>query len=176
MFILQDVVDGSNSASASAENEPSDNEGMLDEDCDNFASITSSELHDEEHREPSSPRQHDEQPSDLEFAPLLFPFRQLWMPPIPPPSHPPPPTLKESLLVGNPSPTFLHNHKTVFLSLDLGRSQFKVPNAQKSYSKYFNAVDRNDFDSADYTTSLRTNRWYLHIFFWLLNREVHQCM
>ena len=43
----------------------------------------------------------------------------------------------------------------------LGRSQFKAPNAQKSYSKYFNAVDRNDRDSADYTTSLRTNRWYL---------------
>jgi len=55
MFFLPDVVDGSNSASASTQNEPSDNEGMLDEDCDDFASVMSSELQDEEHQEPSSP-------------------------------------------------------------------------------------------------------------------------
>jgi hypothetical protein len=42
-------------------------------------------------------------------------------------------------------------------------------NAQRDY-----AVDRNDRESADYTTSIRTNRWYLHVFFWLLDRVVHQ--
>jgi hypothetical protein len=40
--------------------------------------------------------------------------------------------------------------------------------------KHFNAVDKNDCDSADYTTPLRTNRWYLRVFFWLLDRVVHQ--
>ena len=37
-----------------------------------------------------------------------------------------------------------------------------------------NAVDRNDRVSADYTTSLRTHRWYLRIFFWLFDRVIHQ--
>ena len=55
-----------------------------------------------------------------------------------------------------------------------GRSTFKAPNAQKDYAKHFNAVDQNDRDSADYTTSLKTHRWYLRIFFWLFDRVIHQ--
>ena len=55
-----------------------------------------------------------------------------------------------------------------------GRSTFAAPRSQQDYAKHFNAVDRNDRDSADYTTSLRTNRWYLRVFFWLLDRVVHQ--
>ena len=39
--------------------------------------------------------------------------------------------------------------------------------------KHFNAVDRNDRDSSDYSTSLRTNRYYLRIFFWALDRVIH---
>jgi hypothetical protein len=39
--------------------------------------------------------------------------------------------------------------------------------------RYFNAVDRNDRDSADYSTSVRTSRYYLRIFFWVLDRVVH---
>ena len=39
------------------------------------------------------------------------------------------------------------------------------PMVQQKYSENFNAVDRNDRDSADYTTSIKTNRWYLRIFF-----------
>ena len=35
---------------------------------------------------------------------------------------------------------------------------------QQDYMKYFNAVDLNDWDSADYLTSIRTNRYYLRIF------------
>ena len=45
--------------------------------------------------------------------------------------------------------------------------------AQKDYVTYFNAVDRNDRDSADYSTSIRTARYYLRIFFWILDRAVH---
>ena len=36
-----------------------------------------------------------------------------------------------------------------------------------------NGVDRNDRDSADYSTSIRTNRYYLRIFCWGLDRVVH---
>ncbi len=39
--------------------------------------------------------------------------------------------------------------------------------------KYFNAVDRNDQDSSDYSTSIRTNRWYLRLVFWALDRVLH---
>ena len=55
MFYLHDVAEGSNSGSSNAGNAPSDDEGVLDEDCEDVASIASSELEDEDHQEPSSP-------------------------------------------------------------------------------------------------------------------------
>jgi hypothetical protein len=39
--------------------------------------------------------------------------------------------------------------------------------------KYFNAVDRNNRDSADYLTSIRTNRYYFRIFCWILDWVNH---
>ena len=53
------------------------------------------------------------------------------------------------------------------------RIEISAPKVQKEYATYYNAVDRNDRDSADYTTSMRTNRWYLRIVFWLLDRVIH---
>ena len=49
------------------------------------------------------------------------------------------------------------------------------PQVQDSYAKNFNGVDLSDKDSAKHSTSLWTNRWYLHLFFWLLDRVVHAC-
>ena len=37
---------------------------------------------------------------------------------------------------------------------------------------YFNAVDINDHNSADYSVSIFTNRWYLRVFLWLVDRVV----
>ncbi len=48
-----------------------------------------------------------------------------------------------------------------------------APQSQKDYAANFNAVDRNDRDSADYTTSISTHRWYLHLFCWVLDCVVH---
>ena len=56
-----------------------------------------------------------------------------------------------------------------------GRIVIDGPRAQAEYVKYFNAVDRNDRDSADYSTSIRTNRYYLRIKCWVLDRVVHTC-
>ncbi len=39
--------------------------------------------------------------------------------------------------------------------------------------KYFNVVDHNDQDSADYLTPIRTNRYYLCIFCWILDWVNH---
>ena len=56
-----------------------------------------------------------------------------------------------------------------------GRVEIDGPKAQSEYVKYFNAVDRNDRDSADYSTSIRTNRYYLCIMCLVLDRVVHTC-
>jgi hypothetical protein len=55
------------------------------------------------------------------------------------------------------------------------RDTIDAPRAQTHYVKYFNAVDRNDRDSADYSTTIRTNRYYLRIFCWALDidRAIH---
>jgi hypothetical protein len=51
------------------------------------------------------------------------------------------------------------------LSKNKRRLVINCPPVQKNYAKNMNGVDRNDRDSADYTTSIRINRWYLRIFF-----------
>jgi len=45
--------------------------------------------------------------------------------------------------------------------------------AQQEYSKWYNAVDRNDRDSADYSTTIRTCRYYIRIMCWALDRVIH---
>eukprot|EP00956_Cyclotella_meneghiniana_P022924 scaffold43919_cov42-Cyclotella_meneghiniana.AAC.1 len=53
------------------------------------------------------------------------------------------------------------------------RDTIEAPRAQQDYSQFFNAVDRNDRDSSDYSTTIRTNRYYLRIFCWALDRIIH---
>ena len=53
------------------------------------------------------------------------------------------------------------------------RDVFAGPKAQKDYVDHFNAVDRNDRDRADYSTTIRTIRYYIRIFWWTLDRVVH---
>ena len=53
------------------------------------------------------------------------------------------------------------------------RDTIPAPRAQAEYVKYFNAVDRNDRDSSDYSTTIRTNRYYLRVFTWSLDRIIH---
>ena len=55
------------------------------------------------------------------------------------------------------------------------RIALSAPRIQADYAKHFNAVDRNDRDSADYSCSVRTSRWYLRIVFWLVDRVVFSC-
>jgi hypothetical protein len=72
MFYLHDVVEGRNLGSADAQNAPSGDEGVLDEDCEDFASVASSELEDEGHKEPSSAPARDDASQDIELAPPPF--------------------------------------------------------------------------------------------------------
>ena len=45
------------------------------------------------------------------------------------------------------------------------RVKLAAPRVQNDYATYYNVVDRNDRDSSGYTTSIKTNRFYLRIFF-----------
>jgi hypothetical protein len=53
------------------------------------------------------------------------------------------------------------------------RKEITCPQVQQEYAKYFNGVDKNDRDSSDYTVSLKTNRWYLRYYFYLIDHVIH---
>lgn len=120
MFYLHDALEASNSASANAGNASSDDEGVLDEDDADFASVASSELEDEVLEEPSSPRPNDDQPPEPALAPPAFGLPSVVeaadLPPIP--AEPSEADLKPPR--GKSIAHFdLQAHNIVFLSLDL---------------------------------------------------------
>jgi hypothetical protein len=47
------------------------------------------------------------------------------------------------------------------------------PNVDEGEAENFNAIDRNDQDSADYSTTIHTNWYYIQIFCWILDRVIH---
>jgi hypothetical protein len=47
------------------------------------------------------------------------------------------------------------------------------PHAQADYIANYTAIDRNDWDSVDYSSTIHTNRYYLKIFCWALDRVIH---
>ena len=47
------------------------------------------------------------------------------------------------------------------------------PCDQAEYINFMNAVDRNNRDSTDFSTSIQTNRYFIRIFCWGLDRVVH---
>jgi len=51
-----------------------------------------------------------------------------------------------------------------------GRIEIAAPQSQQTYVENFNAVDRNDRDSADWSTTIQTVRYFLRIFTWMLDR------
>jgi hypothetical protein len=48
-----------------------------------------------------------------------------------------------------------------------------APRAQADYIANYNAIDRNDQDSVDYSMAICTNQYYLRIFCWALDRVIH---
>ena len=51
--------------------------------------------------------------------------------------------------------------------------KIRGPMAQQDYVENFNAVDKNDRDSSDWSTSIQSHKYYLRIFCWGLDRVVH---
>ena len=67
------------------------------------------------------------------------------------------------------------NHVRRHVRGQRNRNVIRAPHCQGTYVNWFNAVDRNDRDSADYSTTIRTNRYYIRILCWALDRVVHAC-
>ena len=57
----------------------------------------------------------------------------------------------------------------------VARERLPVPSVAvvKKYAEDYNGVDRKDRDTSDWTVSVRTNRFYLRIFFWQLDASIH---
>ena len=74
---------------------------------------------------------------------------------------------------------YLHTHKVEPTKSDTQvqrydkatgqRIKINAPAVCADYSKYMNGVDRMDRDNADWSVSIRTNRWYLRVVFWILD-------
>ena len=74
-----------------------------------------------------------------------------------------------SHLVGSSTNTTVRRHvKKQKKKIEIG-----APTSQIDYVENYNAVDRQDRDSADYTTSIKTVRYYIRIFCWMLDRVIH---
>jgi hypothetical protein len=84
---------------------------------------------------------------------------------------------KDKKLVG-----FLHNHlvkqnsnEEVLRWDSVTRRRKQIPShaITKDYALHMNGVDHKDRDTADWTVSVKTNRFYMRIFFWLIDGVLH---
>lgn len=84
---------------------------------------------------------------------------------------------KDKKLVG-----FLHNHLVTDNADDFVRRWSPLQKKMKKisshrithdYAHHMNCVDHKDRDTADWTISLKSNRFYLRIFYWLLDSVLH---
>lgn len=53
------------------------------------------------------------------------------------------------------------------------RAEAETPPVKAEYADCMGGVDMNDGDAANYPLSFRSNRWYLRIFCWALERVIH---
>jgi hypothetical protein len=73
--------------------------------------------------------------------------------------------------IGRSKEDYVHRH----VRGQRERQKIRVPQSQKQHRTYFNAVDCNDRDSADWSTTIRTTRYYIRILCWGLDRVIHTC-
>ena len=76
---------------------------------------------------------------------------------------------------------FLHNHKVDLEASDTvmrfspskKKKEIKSHPVVNNYSRNMNGVDRKDRDTADWTVSLKSNRFYMRIFYWTFDGVIH---
>jgi hypothetical protein len=47
------------------------------------------------------------------------------------------------------------------------------PRVISSYSSTYNGVDRKDRDTSDWTISVKSHRWYLRLYYWMVDAAIH---
>eukprot|EP00557_Chaetoceros_sp_GSL56_P001663 CAMPEP_0176503360 /NCGR_PEP_ID=MMETSP0200_2-20121128/15318_1 /TAXON_ID=947934 /ORGANISM="Chaetoceros sp., Strain GSL56" /LENGTH=239 /DNA_ID=CAMNT_0017902639 /DNA_START=116 /DNA_END=832 /DNA_ORIENTATION=+ len=53
------------------------------------------------------------------------------------------------------------------------RREVTSPDVIPVYSTYYNGVDRKDRDTADWSVVLKSNKWYMNIFYWIIDGVNH---
>jgi hypothetical protein len=53
------------------------------------------------------------------------------------------------------------------------RREVSSPKVINTYNANYNGVDRKDRDTADWSISLKSNRWYLRVYYWMLDSVIH---
>jgi hypothetical protein len=47
------------------------------------------------------------------------------------------------------------------------------PRVFSSYTSSYNGVDRKDRDTADWANSVKSHRWYLRLYYWMVDAAIH---
>jgi hypothetical protein len=47
------------------------------------------------------------------------------------------------------------------------------PRVISSYASAYNGVDRKDRDTSDWTISVKSHRWYLRLYYWMIDAAIH---
>ena len=53
------------------------------------------------------------------------------------------------------------------------RRDISSPTIVKKYQESFNGVDQMDRDRADWSITMKSNRWYLRIYYWVIDAAIH---
>jgi hypothetical protein len=53
------------------------------------------------------------------------------------------------------------------------KKEVNSPRVISSYSSTYNGVDRKDRDTSDWTISVKSHRWYLRLYYWMVDAAIH---
>ena len=65
------------------------------------------------------------------------------------------------------------NFATRFSPCSKKKKEIPSPKIVNEYASFYGGVDRKDRDTADWSTSLKSHRWYLRVFYWMLDSSIH---
>jgi hypothetical protein len=83
---------------------------------------------------------------------------------------------KDKKLVGMLHNFEISNRKTQVLRYSptkKAKKEVSSPEVIPVYSAHYNGVDRKDRDTADWSIALKSKRWYLSIFYWIIDGLTH---
>jgi hypothetical protein len=66
-------------------------------------------------------------------------------------------------------------HKILRMSSPKSKKKKEVdsPRVISSYASTYSGVDRNDRDTSDWAISVKSHRWYLRLYYWMIDAAIH---